>query len=239
MSTVIGISGNIIYENSKISNKMFVNETYTEAVYKSEAIAFIIPMTDNKTMLKKSIEKIDGLILTGGVDVHPFYFNEEPHQKIGEINKDRDEFDLLIIKYAVEMKKPILAICRGMQILNVYFGGSIIQDIPSQVEKSILHSQTAPINVATHKIKIEKNSFIYKILGEESEVNSFHHQAVKQVANDFVVTAKSSDGIIEAMEYKNMNEHFILALQWHPEAMAFNNIKMQNIFNMFSQICSR
>lgn len=232
---VIGLSGNILYENSSIP-KAFVNRSYVDSVIRAKGIPFIMPITEDEEIIKKMAENADGIIMTGGVDVHPFRFDEEPIEKIGTISAERDEFDFKLMKYAVEMNKPIFGICRGIQVINVYFGGTLIQDIPSQRNTNILHSQTAEYHTAAHKIQIVKDSIIYDMLGENSEVNSFHHQAVDKLAKDFRVTATAKDGIVEAIEYKK-KDSFILGLQWHPELMSAKNVKMQNIFDMFVEVC--
>lgn len=231
---IIGISGNILEENSIA--KAFVNQTYIDSVVRANGIPFIMPICEDENIIKKMIEKVDGIIMTGGVDIHPFRFNEEPNPKIGAISKERDDFDFLIMKYAFEMKKPIFGICRGIQLINVFFGGTLIQDINSQKNTNILHSQTAAIDVATHKIKIKKDSIIYNIFGKTAEVNSFHHQAIDKLSKDFKITSTANDGIIESIEYKK-KDAFILGVQWHPECMTAKDIKMQNIFSMFVDIC--
>ncbi|WP_300368750.1 gamma-glutamyl-gamma-aminobutyrate hydrolase family protein [Brachyspira sp.] len=232
---VIGLSGNILYKDVS-SPKSFVNKSYIDSVSRADGIPFIMPIVEDEKIIKGMIENIDGIIMTGGVDVHPFRFNEEPMGKIGTISAERDEFDFKIIKYAVEMNKPIFGICRGIQVINVHFGGTLIQDIPTQRNTNILHDQTAELHVATHKIQVVKDSIIYDMLGENSEVNSFHHQAIDKLAKDFKVTASAKDGIVEAIEYKK-KDSFILGVQWHPELMSAKNIKMQNIFDMFIGVC--
>ncbi|ADG70829.1 gamma-glutamyl-gamma-aminobutyrate hydrolase family protein [Brachyspira murdochii] len=232
---VIGLSGNLLYENSSIP-KAFVNRSYVDSVIRSKGVPFLMPITEDEEIIKKMAENVDGIIMTGGVDVHPFRFNEEPIEKIGTISAERDDFDFKLMKYAAEMNKPILGICRGIQVINVYFGGTLIQDIPAQRNTNILHSQTAEYHVATHKIQIVKDSIIYDMLGESSEVNSFHHQAIDKLAKDFKVTAASKDGIVEAIEYKK-KDSFILGVQWHPELMSAKSVKMQNIFDMFVEVC--
>ena len=232
---IIGLSGNLLYENNSIP-KAFVNRSYVDSIVRAKGIPTIIPIIEDEEIIKKMLESVDGIIMTGGVDVHPFRFNEEPIEKIGTISAERDDFDFTVMKYAAEMNKPILGICRGIQVINVYFGGTLIQDIPSQRSSNILHSQTAEYHVATHKIQIVKDSIIYDMLGENSEVNSFHHQAIDKLAKDFKVTATAKDGIVETIEYKK-KDSFILGIQWHPELMSAKNVKMQNIFDMFVEVC--
>ena len=232
---VIGLSGNLLYENSSIP-KEFVNRSYVDSIIRSKGVPFIMPITEDEEIIKKMAENVDGIIMTEGVDVHPFRFNEEPIEKIGTISAERDDFDFKLMKYAVEMNKPIFGICRGIQVINVYFGGTLIQDIPTQRNTNILHSQTSEYHTATHKIQIVKDSIIYDMLGESSEVNSFHHQAIDKLAKDFKVTAAAKDGIVEAIEYKK-KDSFILAVQWHPELMSAKSVKMQNLFDMFVEVC--
>ena len=234
--SIIGLSGNISYDNAFLP-KSFVNNFYIESVIRSKGTPFIIPLSKDEEIIKKMIENVDGIIMTGGSDIHPFRYNEEPIPNIGDINEDRDNFDFTLIKYAVEMNKPIFGICRGIQVINVYFGGSLIQDIQTQKNSNILHSQKAPYHIATHKIQITKDSIIYDMFGESYEVNSFHHQAIEKLAKDFKVTSTAKDGIIESIEYKK-KDSLIFAVQWHPELMSSKNVKMQNIFDMFIDVCN-
>ena len=231
---IIGISGSILSEGS--IEKAFVNRTYVDSVVRAGGVPFVMPICKDENIIKKMIGNVDGVIMTGGVDIHPFRFNEEPNPKIGEISKERDDFDFLIMKHAFEKNKPIFGICRGIQLINVFFGGTLIQDINSQKNTNILHSQTAPRDVATHKIKIKKDSVIFDIFGKSAEVNSFHHQAVGKLSKDFKITSAANDGIIESIEYKK-KDRFILGVQWHPECMTEKEEKMQNIFSMFVDIC--
>ena len=231
---IIGISGSILSEGS--IEKAFVNRTYVDSVVRAGGVPFIMPICEDENIIKKMIENVNGVIMTGGVDIHPFRFNEEPKPKIGEISKERDDFDFLIMKHAFEKNKPIFGICRGIQLINVFFGGTLIQDINSQKNTNILHSQTAPRDIATHKIKIKKDSVIFDIFGKSAEVNSFHHQAIGKLSKDFKITSVANDGIIESIEFKK-KDRFILGVQWHPECMTEKDEKMQNIFSMFVDIC--
>ncbi|WP_295162389.1 gamma-glutamyl-gamma-aminobutyrate hydrolase family protein [uncultured Brachyspira sp.] len=233
--SVIGLSGNILYENNSIP-KAFINNSYVNSIIRAKGIPFIMPITEDEKIIKKMAENTDGIIMTGGADIHPFRYDEEPIEKIGSISQERDEYDFKLMKYASEMNKPIFGICRGMQVINVHFGGTLIQDIPTQRNTNILHSQTAEYHTATHKIQIAKDSIIYDMFGEYYEVNSFHHQAIDKLSKYFKVTASSKDGIAEAIEY-NKKDSFILGVQWHPELMSARNIKMQNLFDMFVEVC--
>lgn len=234
--SVIGITGNIMFDNESIYPKAYVSDGYIASIARAKGIPFMMPICIDEEIIEGMVRSVDGVIISGGVDVHPFKYNEEPHPHIGTISKERDDLDFNVMKYALKMNKPILGICRGIQVINVYFGGTLIQDIPSERNTNIKHSQSAPSYVPTHKVNISKDSLIYNILGEKNEVNSFHHQSVGTLAKDFKVSATASDDIIEAMEYKG-KEAFILGIQWHPELLSSRVVSMQNVFDMFVEIC--
>jgi putative glutamine amidotransferase len=180
---------------------------------------------------------IDGLVLSGGSDVDPHYFGEEPHPKIGNITPERDKTEFLLTKAMLKRNKPILAICRGIQILNVAAGGKLYQDIASQYEGELIqHSQKAPRSYLAHSVQVTPGSLLAKSAGSESfRVNTFHHQAVSTVAPGFEVTAVASDGIIEGIE--SADYHFALGVQWHPESSYDEDIISRNIFAAFIKAC--
>ncbi len=195
--------------------------TYINAIRNAGGIPLVIPMTTDTVQLNAILNTITGLVMTGGEDVNPLpYYGEEPHPKMGEIAPERDAFDYTLIQMAVKKGIPVLGICRGMQMLNVAMGGSLIQDIPSQVKGSMVdHRQEAPNYCATHTIIIQKKSLLYDLLQTESiAVNSFHHQAVKKTAPSLKVIAVAKDGVVEAIE--GTGKVRALGLQFHPEAFA-------------------
>lgn len=233
---VIGISGNIIFDKDSIYPKAYVSDGYITSVAKANGIPLMMPICEDKEIVKGMVSSVDGVIISGGVDIHPFKYGKEPSPNIGDISLERDELDFSIMEYALKMKKPILGICRGMQVINVFFGGTLVQDILSERKTDIKHSQSAPSYVPTHKVNVVKDSLIYKIFGKSAEVNSFHHQSIDNLAKDFKVSATANDGIVEAIEYKGKDD-FILGVQWHPELLSSKIISMQNIFDMFVEIC--
>ena len=160
---------------------------------------------------------INGLLLTGGPDIDPVYYDEEEHETT-EINADRDELELPLFKWAMEEDLPVFGICRGIQIMNVSIGSSLYQDIPSQFTDHLPHKITINSDDSWHNIKIQPDSLLSQITGERiAEVNSRHHQALKVIGEGFTVTAQSKDGIIEAIE--DRSKQFMLGVQYHPERM--------------------
>jgi len=195
-----------------------VNATYINAVLRAGGVPVVLPINDHPDVLKKMVASIDALIMTGGEDIDPLkYYNEEAIPAMGEIDPERDAFDIALIKLALERGIPLLGICRGHQLINVACGGTLYQDIPSQIKTGVLkHRQQAPSWYGTHQVKLEPNSILAKILGATTIVsNTFHHQAVKDVAPGFVVTGRTSDGVVETMEMKGNPRVF--SVQFHPE----------------------
>ena len=221
---VIGVSAYVT------ESKNAVNITYTSALRKAGAVPVVIPLTGDDAQIEAYVDIIDGLVMTGGADFHPSLFGEEAIRQLGTVQAQRDEFDIKLVRAAVAKGIPVMGICRGEQLLAVAFGGTLWQDIPSQIPESyIRHQQSGTASdVGIHKIKIEKGSFLEKSLGStEAYVNSFHHQAIKKPAPGFKIVATSPDGIVEAVErtgaldskYKDGGA-MIIGTQFHPEGFA-------------------
>lgn len=214
-----------------------INEAYVKSIIQAGGIPVNIPF-GVESDVEQLLEGIDGLLLTGGVDVHPHFFDEEPHINIGQIMLERDEVELVLTEAALKKTMPIFGICRGIQLLNVALGGTLYQDINSQYEQEpILHQQNARRREASHYIEITKGSQLHEIFGKDKvAVNSFHHQALKKVPDIFEVTAKASDGIIEAIEMKDYP--YCVGVQWHPEEMAITGEEYaQKLFKSFIDAC--
>lgn len=227
---LIGVSANLKEGQSCINND------YTNCIIDAGGIPVLIPVTTDLAMLKSLIAGVDGLLLTGGADVNPLYSKEEPQRGLGEVNALRDQYDFMLLKIANDRQTPIFGICRGHQVINVYFGGTLFQDLNSlNPEKINLHSQTAEGWMGTHHTLIESDCRLAAIFGEEDEIvtNSFHHQSVKNTAQGFMITAHCIDGLNEAQEANPETGKEIFSVQWHPERMAGTNPKMLGIFKYF------
>lgn len=199
-----------------------VRRTYSESVLNAGGIPILIPIITSEEVLATIVDMLDGLILTGGEDVHPRYYNEEPIEELGEVNDVRDVYDLTLIRLATERKLPTLGICRGEQLINVAFGGSLYQDIPAQyADSTVKHNQEASSKYSTHYVTLLPGSTIATLTGEkELCTNTHHHQAVKQVAPGFKVTAWACDSIPEAIE--SCEGLPMWGVQFHPEPQAMN-----------------
>lgn len=204
---IIGISGNIITDSSGNFagyHRAYVNDDYIDSVVQNGGIPLMIPLNEDKEIVREQVRAVDAILLSGGQDVSPLNYNEEPSPKLGETFPQRDQFDFQLIQYAMEENKPILGICRGIQIINTYFGGSLYQDLSDFENKVIMHNQAKNPQLPTHTVTIERNSKLFEIFKEEKLLtNSFHHQAVKEVGKGLAVTARTSDGIIEAIEHRD------------------------------------
>ncbi|MDN5332451.1 MAG: putative glutamine amidotransferase [Tepidanaerobacteraceae bacterium] len=204
---------------SFVADKIFLNRGYYEAVEKAGGIPLGVPPLKDKGALTNLLDRVDGLLLSGGPDIDPRYFGEHPRPGLGEVNPLRDEAEIFLCREAVKRRKPVLGICRGIQLMNVALGGTVYQDIGSEIENSLKHRQEAPRWYASHDVSVSKDSLLYKIMEYELvPVNSFHHQAVKNVADFLRPVAFSPDGVVEAVEGAS-GEFFLLGVQWHPEEM--------------------
>ncbi len=230
---IIGISANLKEQFLSVSTD------YIQAITEFGGVPLVIPNLQEDA-IDRIIQQIDGFLLTGGGDIDPTLFGEEPLQGLGHITPERDGFEIAITQKMLKLNKPILGICRGIQILNIAAGGDMYQDLYSQIEKRLLqHTQQSPRWHATHFVHIKKGTLLGDIIQKEKvKVNSFHHQAVRNIPNEFEVSARASDGIIEAVESKIHS--FVMGVQWHPECMtARNDPASAAIFKAFIKACKK
>ena len=208
--------------------RAYVNNDYVQAVVTAGGIPFILPVNADKQAVRTQVESMDGLVISGGFDVNPLEYGEEPDEKQGFLCPERDKFDLTVIEAATELHKPILGVCRGIQILNVAFGDTLYQDISlDEGKKHVKHVQSSRPDVAGHMVNVVKGTKLCDILGESALTNSFHHQAVKDVAKGFRVAARAKDGIVEAIEKE---DGFVIGVQFHPEMLFRKDPKMLCLF---------
>lgn len=213
---VIGISGNFRDGDCTLA------QAYYMSVVEAGGTPVVIPSYDDEKALVSLLDTLDGIVLSGGADIDPDYLGEEPLGCVS-INPRRDAQELMLVRLAVDRQIPVLGICRGIQVLAAALGGKLYQDIKSQHDKECIeHSQTIARGLPSHDVRLVKDSLLYGLFGKEVlAVNSFHHQAVKEVPQGFRVTAMAPDGIIEGMESTAFRP--ILGVQWHPECFILEN----------------
>lgn len=231
MKPVVGIGGNDRFMSVPDAHwTAYTPKSFVDGIQQAGGIALIFPITEDPETIQYYISSIDKLLLTGGQDVAPEFYHQAPHQKLGAVYPARDRFEIALIQEALKQDKPIFGVCRGMQLLNVAFGGTLLQDL-SLKEHAIKHDQLpTPFQIPTHTIQITSESRLAKIVGTNYSVNSFHHQAIDQLADGFVVTASAPDGIIEGIESTTKK---IMGIQWHPELAHAVIPSEQSIFDFF------
>lgn len=205
---------------------------YRKAVEEQGAAVLVIGQGMPETEVEENLQNMDGLLLPGGIDVEPVRYNEAPHPKLETTDAGLDALEWQALEFARDIRLPVLGICRGCQVINVFYGGSLYQDIPSQhqSEETVTHRG----GKGMHEITIAKDSLLHELLGlERFEVNTYHHQAVKDLAPGFRKTAWTDDGIIEAIE--NTGKIFILGVQFHPEKLLEEKPELKAIFARFVQ----
>ena len=230
---VIGIPGH--RDRSSYSSPVFAqNRTYVEAVTVAGGSPVLVPPNLHEGALRAIYERLDGLLLAGGEDVDPRHYGEAIYEKCGQIDAARDTVELTLARWALAEGLPTLAICRGIQVLNVVAGGTLYQDIASQMPGSLKHDfwPDHPRNYLAHQVTINDDSHLAAILGQSQVgVNSLHHQAVKDLAPSFRAVAQAPDGVIEAIE--GHDHPFALGVQWHPEELVEDAPPMRRLFEDF------
>jgi putative glutamine amidotransferase len=222
------------------------NQTYVHALARAGAASLLIPHLPvlsvaegtDETLLRTIYNLLDGLLLPGGGDVDPAHYGEPRHEKCGPVSPDRDKAELTLARWAIDDKKPLLAICRGIQVLNVALGGSLYQDIQTQIQRADKHNWHPgyPRDRLSHTLIVTPQTRLAHILGTTSlPVNSLHHQALEDVAPGLTVTARAPDQIVEAVEAEG--HPFAIGVQWHPEELADNDAQAQRIFDALVEAC--
>lgn len=212
-----------------ITNERYhLSPNYSEAIMEAGANCCLLPFAPT-TQIPSLIAELDGLVLSGGNDLDPILYQAENQGSL-DICRERDQFEMALCQEALKQGKPILGICRGMQLLNVLLGGTLIQEVHRQTKQR--HLQKAAPEIATHTVELVPGSVLAQIFQTDSiQVNSYHHQAIQKLGKDLRATAFSEDGLIEGIEYTNAA--CVLGVQWHPEMMVEANIQMARLFDYF------
>ncbi len=210
--------------------------SYLQALAGAGGAPVIVPMDLEEESLLAIFDRLDGLVLPGGIDVAPTHYGETPHEKLGRVDEALDRTELTLARWAVSADLPLLAICRGIQVLNVALGGTLYQDIASQLPDALEHhrfrSRGYPPNDQAHAVTVEPDSRLVAAMGAtEVTTNSRHHQAVKVPASELVTVAHTADGLIEGVEIPKAR--FVVGVQWHPENLVDEDPAMQRLFGSF------
>jgi len=234
---VIGITADIADSKANGEPTLFLARRYLRAVEQAGAVPLILPPLSSNSAIRQSLNILDGLIISGGnFDIHPSHYGEQPIKELGIVKADRTEFELEIAAGALKKNLPTLGICGGAQALNVVLGGSLYQDIGTQVPSAGEHEQSDKRASGGHRVKIPSGTRLRAIVRRQHlEVNTTHHQAVKELGKGLLANAVADDGIIEGIE--STRHAFVLGVQWHPEALAPRQDSHQRIFSAFVAAC--
>ena len=233
MKPVIGLTVSVQDDGS-----VSLLEAYSRAIENAGGIPILIPYVKNTDIYNDFIELCDGIFITGGADIDPHRYGESKKNTCGAIQRLRDETELYVLCEALCRNKPILAVCRGTQLLNVYLGGTLYQDIPTEYPSKINHVQDEGRFEPSHSVKIADGSPLSKLVGKDvMTANSFHHQAIKNVGKDLVPMAYAEDGIIEAVYLPS--KAYVRGYQWHPERIFDTDTDNRKIFLDFINACNK
>ncbi len=220
-----------------------MNQRYYIAVALAGGAPILVPLLDDEPeALRGAYEACDGVLIPGGVDVDPKYFNEDPHPKLGRIDGARDRVEMQMTRWAVEDSKPLLGLCRGLQVINVTLGGSLYQDLEDQYPEAIKHDYFPTYGYdrdhLAHEVTLTKGSRLRHLMEmERIPVNSMHHQGVKTLAPSLMASAIAPDGLIEAVE--STSDHFLVGVQWHPEVFEMTDPHTRHVFREFINASAR
>ena len=226
-----------IIASAKDVDDLTSTTTYPKAIEEAGGIPIVLPCGENFEAYHHFIELCDGFMFTGGCDIHPARYGEETLPECGSIQDHRDIIELAFFEKAIKTEKPIIAICRGIQLINVGLGGTLYQDIPSQVKTELIHSQTEGHFEPSHSVNIIENTPLHDMTdGKASMIaNSFHHQAIKDLGRGLAVMARAEDGIIEAVYMPE--KPYVRAYQWHPERLWQIDADNLAVFTEFVKAC--
>jgi putative glutamine amidotransferase len=219
-----------------LPHSVVMNQRYYHAAAMAGAAPVLIPLLDEIEPLRAIYERLDGILIPGGVDVDPRVFGETPHERLGRIDPARDRVEIQLVKWAVEDRKPVLGLCRGLQVINVALGGTLYQDLDAEYPNAIKHDYFPnygfPRDHLAHEVAVHDGSRLHHALaGGSVPVNSMHHQGIKALGSGLVVSATAPDGLIEAIELPN--DGFVIGVQWHPEVFELSEPSSGELFRDF------
>lgn len=220
------------------TDRFYLGRNYSEALAAAGGIPMHLGLIPDEKYISHALEGVEGILLPGSdTDIDPDYFGEEPHPALKRTIPVKDETDLLVLKEAEKRSMPVLAICYGAQALNVHHGGTLFQDIHSQIDDAFKHDQGKPADRLSHRISFENGGRLSRLAGEQVvRVNSHHHQSIKAVGSGLILSAASADGVIEAVEGAD-DKRFLMGVQWHPELTYRDDKFSREIFNVFVEEC--
>ena len=239
-SPLIGITMRLEIE----SDRFYLGRSYSEALEFFDAVPLHISLIPKKKYVSEIMKCLDGVLLPGSdSDIDPEIYSEDPVPKLKKVVPEKDSTDLLVLEEADRLNMPILGICFGMQALNVHRGGSLIQDIETQIDEPIKHEQGLPLSRVSHVIKVKSKSRLSGFISDSKsdkkvKVNSHHHQSIKKLGRDLIETAWTNDGVVECIEGVEKNR-YVLGVQWHPEISFENDSLSKEIFKSFVEECRR
>ncbi len=213
-----------------------MREDYVRSVEQAGAVPVVLPPVAPADV-PALLDRLDGVLLSGGVDVDPALYGQARHPRLGRVNRRRDDFELALTREALRRDLPILAICRGHQVLNVAAGGTLVQDIPSTLEGDVEHDASGRRWRRSHRVQVTSGTRLHEILGQDAlSVNSFHHQAVERVGAGLVVSALCpEDRVVEGLEMPG--RRFVVSVQWHPESFWNQPDSFQPLFDAHAEAC--
>lgn len=220
------------------TNRFYLGRDYSEALAGLGALPFHLSLIPEREYIAGALSNLDGILLPGSdTDVDPLRFGSEPQPNLKRVIPEKDETDLLVLDEAEKLNLPVLGICFGMQIINVWRGGTLIQDIESEIKNCVKHEQGKPLDRNSHSLKIKEGSFVSSLSNSEKTlVNSHHHQSIKDTGKNLKATSWAKDGVIESIE-DIQNDKFILGVQWHPELSWKTDLLSKQIFEAFINQC--
>ncbi|MBR1584617.1 MAG: gamma-glutamyl-gamma-aminobutyrate hydrolase family protein [Clostridia bacterium] len=216
--------------------RIVINHDYLDAVCRAKALPMLLPLTDDESLMEEMLRRIDGLLLTGGADVGPDMYGEEKLPLCGETAPMRDRMEFYLCRRALEIDLPILAICRGYQVLNCVLGGTLYQDVAAQFGAALRHPCYEVPRDQVHEVNNVQGTLLHRVTGLLTMgVNSRHHQAIKDLGRGLTINTRATDGLIEGVELPG--KKFVLGVQWHPESLSDYRPEAQRLFDALTEAC--